>query len=160
MIYSGTVAAAMEGTLEGAAGSGGEQRFRFDWRQFDGAARQAMDVAESAIAGGWPEGLLLNLNVPAVPPDRIGLAALVPTWVRRYVDQFDERFDPRGRSYYRVAGEVVNDFEADGSGPKDWPTDVAQVQGGGVALTLPHRTVLARALPPLPIAGLAARQTL
>jgi 5'-nucleotidase len=72
------------------------------------------------------------------------------------VDQFDERFDPRGRSYYWLAGEVVNDFEAAGSGPKDWATDVAQVQGGGVALTPLQPELFWRgALPPLPITGLS-----
>jgi 5'-nucleotidase len=155
VIYSGTVAAAMEGTLEGLPALAVSSAC-FDWRQFDGAARQAMDVAESALAGGWPEGLLLNLNVPAVPPDRIGPVRWCRPGVRRYVDQFDERFDPRGRSYYWLAGEVVNDFEAAGSGPKDWPTDVAQVQGGGVALTPLQPELFWRgALPPLPITGLS-----
>ena len=156
VIYSGTVAAAMEGTLEGLPALAVSSAC-FDWRQFDGAAVQAMDVAESALAGGWPEGLLLNLNVPAVPPDRIGPVRWCRPGVRRYVDQFDQRFDPRGRSYYWLAGEVVNDFEAAGTGPKDWPTDVAQVQGGGVALTPLQPELFWRgALPPLPIAGVSA----
>ena len=146
----------MEGTLEGLPALAVSSAC-FDWRQFDGAAVQAMDVAESALAGGWPEGLLLNLNVPAVPPDRIGPVRWCRPGVRRYVDQFDQRFDPRGRSYYWLAGEVVNDFEAAGTGPKDWPTDVAQVQGGGVALTPLQPELFWRgALPPLPIAGVSA----
>ncbi|MFM7648124.1 MAG: 5'/3'-nucleotidase SurE, partial [Cyanobium sp.] len=33
------------------------------------------------------------------------------------------------------AGEVANDLEAEVSGPADWPTDVAQVNGGGASLT-------------------------
>ena len=156
VFYSGTVAAAMEGTLEGLHALAVSSAC-FDWRQFDGAARQALDVAEAALAGGWPEGLLLNLNVPAVPAERIGPLRWCRPAVRRYVDQFDQRHDPRGRAYYWLAGEVVNDLEALGSGPRNWPTDVAQVQAGGVALTPLQPDLFWRhgleALPPLPGAG-------
>jgi 5'-nucleotidase len=55
--------------------------------------------------------------------------------VRRYTDQFDRRVDPRGRTYYWLAGEVVNDLDAEVAGPGEWPTDVAHVNQGGVALT-------------------------
>jgi 5'-nucleotidase len=149
VIYSGTVAAAMEGTLEGLPAMAVSSAC-FDWRQFDGAARRALDLAEAALAGGWPEGLMLNLNVPAVPTERIGPLRWCRPGVRRYVDQFDQRLDPRGRTYYWLAGEVVNDFEAAGPGPRDWPTDVAHVQGGGVALTPLQPELFWRgSLPPL-----------
>jgi 5'-nucleotidase len=112
VFYSGTVSAAMEGTLEGLKA-----------------------LAEQMLAGGWPEGLLLNLNVPAQPAAAIGPVRWCRPAVRRYVDQFDCRTDPRGRTYYWLAGEVVNDLEAATAGPRDWPTDVEQVHSGGAALT-------------------------
>jgi hypothetical protein len=43
--------------------------------------------------------------------------------------------DPRGRTYYWLAGEVVDDIEASVAGHTDWPTDVAHVAGGGVSLS-------------------------
>jgi 5'-nucleotidase len=55
--------------------------------------------------------------------------------VRRYSDQFDRRIDPRGRTYFWLAGEVVDDLEAAVAGPADWPTDVAWIAGGGVSLS-------------------------
>ncbi|KEF42936.1 MAG: hypothetical protein ER33_03460 [Cyanobium sp. CACIAM 14] len=55
--------------------------------------------------------------------------------MRRYIDQFEKRVDPRGRTYYWLAGEVVDDLEGTGAGPADWPTDVAWVQQGGPSLT-------------------------
>jgi 5'-nucleotidase len=55
--------------------------------------------------------------------------------VRRYVDQFDKRVDPRGRTYYWLAGEVANDLEARVSGPDSWPIDVAWIDAGGASLT-------------------------
>ena len=134
VMYSGTVAAAMEGTLEGLPAMAISSAC-FDWRQFDGAAEKALEIAEEALAAGWPEGLLLNLNVPAVPAERIGAMRWCRPGVRRYIDQFDQRLDPRGRTYYWLAGEVLNDLDAAGAGPREWPTDVAQVQAGGMALT-------------------------
>ena len=134
VLYSGTVSAAMEGTIEGLhalAVSSAD----FQWRQFAPAAEIALDVAEAMLAQGWPSGMLLNLNVPPLPAGQIGPLRWCRKAVRRYTDQFDKRVDPRGRTYYWLAGEVANDLEAEVAGPADWPTDVAHVHAGGVALT-------------------------
>ena len=55
--------------------------------------------------------------------------------IRRYDEQFSPRKDPRGRAYYWLAGEVVKDLESAGEGPRDWPSDVAQVDGNCPSLT-------------------------
>ena len=97
VLYSGTVAAAMEGTIEGLpalAVSCADYR----WRQFEPSARIALDVAERMLAAGWPEGLLLSLNVPARPAAEIRPLRWCRTAVRRYTDQFDRRVDPRGHT--------------------------------------------------------------
>jgi 5'-nucleotidase len=124
----------MEGTIEGLhalAVSSAD----FQWRHFQPAATLALDVAERLLQRGWPEGMLLNLNVPPLPADQLGPVRWCRKAVRRYTDQFDQRVDPRGRTYYWLAGEVANDLEAAVAGPEAWPTDVAHVNGGGVALT-------------------------
>jgi 5'-nucleotidase len=134
VLYSGTVSAAMEGTIEGLpalAVSSADYR----WRQFAAAAELALDVAERMLAAGWPPSTLLNLNVPPLPAEQIGPLRWCRTAVRRYTDQFEQRVDPRGRSYYWLAGEVANDLEAQVAGPTHWPVDVAQVQGGGASLS-------------------------
>ncbi len=118
----------------GAARPGGEQR-RFQWRHFEPAADLALAVAEAMLARGWPAGTLLNLNVPPLPAERFGPLRWCRTAVRRYTDQFDRRTDPRGRTYYWLAGEVANDLEAEVAGPEHWPTDVAQIAQGGPSLT-------------------------
>ncbi|MEB3165877.1 MAG: 5'/3'-nucleotidase SurE [Cyanobacteriota bacterium] len=134
VLYSGTVSAAMEGTIEGfpaLAVSSAD----FHWRRFEPAARLALDVAEDLLERGWPEAMLLNLNVPPREAEAIGPLRWCRTAVRRYVDQFDRREDPRGRTYYWLAGEVVDDTEAPVAGPTSWPTDVAWVAQGGASLT-------------------------
>jgi 5'-nucleotidase len=107
----------------------------FRWRQFQPAARRALDLAEAMHCLGWPEGLLLNLNVPPLPEQSIGPLRWCRPAVRRYIDQFDRRVDPRGRTYYWLAGEVTNDLEKAASGPPAWPTDVGWIAEGGVALS-------------------------
>jgi 5'-nucleotidase len=134
VLYSGTVSAAMEGTIEGFP-SLAVSSADFRWRDFAPAAGLALDVAERLLQLGWPEGLLLNLNVPPRPREAIGALRWCRTAVRRYVDQFDRRVDPRGRTYYWLAGEVVNDLEAKVAGPADWPTDVAWIEAGGASLS-------------------------
>ena len=153
-LYSGTVSAAMEGTIEGLPALAVSSA-DFQWRQFDPAARIALDVAEQTMAAGWPEGVLLNLNVPPLAAEAIGPLRWCRKAVRRYTDQFDQRVDPRGRTYYWLAGEVANDLEAEVAGPADWPIDVAHVAAGGVSLT-PLQPELfwrgdAAALPQLPL---------
>jgi 5'-nucleotidase len=123
---SGTVAAAMEGTLEGIR-SLAVSSACFQWRQFQAAADLAMDVSEEAIHGHWPENMLLNLNIPPCAKEAMGPLRWTRLSIRRYDEQFSSRKDPRGRAYYWLAGEVVNDLESAGEGPKDWPSDVAQI---------------------------------
>ena len=131
---SGTVAAAMEGTLEQLPAMAVSSAC-FQWRQFEGAGELALDVAESALREGWPENLLLNLNIPPCHPDAMGPLRWTRLSIRRYDEQFSPRQDPRGRTYFWLAGEVANDLEAEVAGPKEWPIDVAHVAAGGVSLT-------------------------
>jgi 5'-nucleotidase len=133
-LYSGTVSAAMEGTIEGLPALAVSSA-DFQWRQFEPAAAIALDVAERMLQLGWPASTLLNLNVPPLPAAQIGELRWCRKAVRRYTDQFVKRVDPRGRTYYWLAGEVANDLEAEVAGPAAWPTDVAHVAAGGVSLT-------------------------
>jgi len=134
VLYSGTVAAAMEGTIEGLPALAVSSA-DFRWRRFEPAAQLALEVAEGMLAAGWPEGLLLNLNVPPLPAERIGALRWCRTAQRRYIDQFDRRVDPRGRTYYWLTGEVINDLGAAVAGPGEWPLDVAWIEAGGASLS-------------------------
>jgi 5'-nucleotidase len=131
---SGTVAAAMEGTLEGIP-SMAISSACFQWRQFQTGAELAVEVAEQALSDQWPENLLLNLNIPPCNRDAMGPLRWTRLSIRRYDEQFSSRVDPRGRAYYWLAGEVVNDLESAGEGPRDWPSDVAQIHANSPSLT-------------------------
>lgn len=131
---SGTVAAAMEGTLERRPAMAVSSAC-FKWRDFEGAAQIAVDAAESALREGWPENLLLNLNLPPCKAETMGPMRWTRLSIRRYDEQFSPRKDPQGRTYYWLAGEVVEDLESGGDGPRDWPTDVAQIEANAPSLT-------------------------
>ena len=131
---SGTVAAAMEGSIEGIP-SLAVSSACFQWREFQASADIALEVAEQAMADQWPGNLLLNLNIPPCAREAMGLLRWTRLSIRRYEEQFSARQDPRGRSYYWLSGEVVNDLESAGEGPREWPSDVAQIHANSPSLT-------------------------
>ena len=131
---SGTVAAALEGTLENIP-SLAISIASFQWKEFEYASLLALQVAECILKNKWPKNLLLNLNIP--PCDHLEMEPLRWTRlsVRHYEEQFSRRLDPRGNTYFWLAGEAVKDLNSKGDGPISWPSDVAQIDAKGPSLT-------------------------
>lgn len=140
--YSGTVAAAMEGCLLKIPSVALSQTVApghpVKWAT---ASHHGPTVLRALLAAGWPEGVLMNVNFPDVLHTKVKDIAVCPQGERDYSDMIiDERTDARGNLYYwlgfrRVKGE-----------PKA-RTDLAQVWGGGIAVTplqlnLTHRPSL------------------
>src|SRR5262245_37006243 len=88
--YSGTVAAAMEGTLLGVSSIAVSL---VDGGDFDVAGRVARLVAMRMLVGGLPGNTLLNVNVPAQPPRSIRMTRLGH---RVYKEKIVEQADPPG----------------------------------------------------------------
>jgi 5'-nucleotidase len=129
--YSGTVSAAMEGTLLGipslAISVLGRAAFRFD-----AAAVFAARLAAWVVARGLPPDTLLNVNVPARDDGRpIGGFALTRMGRRRYGDAIVEKVDPRGKKYYWIGGEELEFVEEEG-------TDFHAVSQGLISVTPIH----------------------
>jgi len=131
---SGTVAAALEGTLEGIPAMAVSIAC-FQWRDFDFAAELAMDISENALATKWPKSLLLNLNIPPCNFKSMGPLRWTRLSIRHYEEQFSRRKDPRGNTYYWLAGKAVQDLQSAGDGPSQWPSDVAQIESSAPSLT-------------------------
>jgi 5'-nucleotidase len=125
--YSGTVSAAMEGTLLGVPSmavslaepeSGG----------FAAAGEIARAVATRVLVEGLPRQTLLNVNVPAGKPEGIRVTRLGH---RVYSAKAIREVDPRGRPYYWI-----------GTGAPEWGedegTDIAVVRAGWAAVTPLH----------------------
>src|SRR5438093_628721 len=123
--YSGTVAAAMEGTLLGVPSIAVSL---VDGGDLDVAARVARLIAMRVLVGGLPAKTLLNVNVPAQPPRGIRLTRLGH---RVYLGKVVEQADPRGRSHYWIGGGEPKWDALDG-------TDMCAVHEGYVSLTPLH----------------------
>jgi len=131
---SGTVAAAMEGTLENLP-SLAVSIASFQWCEFSFAGELAMDIAEASLSSNWPKNLLLNLNIPPCEKTQMGDLSWTRLSIRQYQEQFHRRVDPRGNTYFWMAGEAVKDIQSTGDGPNDWPSDVAQIESNCPSIT-------------------------
>lgn len=101
--YSGTIAAAMEGTLLGIPSIAMSQAFAdgkpVPWEM---AATHGVEVVQKIMNAGIPEGVLMNVNFPDVPLDKmLGLRAC-PQGSRKIGGRLTERVDPRGRPYFWI----------------------------------------------------------
>jgi len=130
VLYSGTVSAAMEGTLEGFP-SLAVSLVSYSADDFGPAARFISrfikDLAQKPVSGGF----LLNINVPAIAEEDICGPVLTQLGVRRYTDIFEKRTDPRGKTYYWLAGIAQESEEKPG-------TDVWAVRSNYISVTPLH----------------------
>jgi 5'-nucleotidase len=123
--YSGTVSAAMEGTLLGVPSiavslmDGGDPAV---------AGQVARLVAMRVLVEGLPPKTLLNVNVPPEVPKGIRLTRLGH---RMYSGKVVEQADPRGRAHYWLGGGHPQWEALDG-------TDMGAVHEGFVAVTPVH----------------------
>ncbi len=101
VIYSGTVAAAMEGCILGfpAIAFSLATRRTFD---FEHAIPFARSLVKTALESTIPARMLLNVNIPAYGP----VAGYEVTRLGRHNYDADviEKEDPRGRHYYWIGG--------------------------------------------------------
>ncbi|MBE9128748.1 MULTISPECIES: 5'/3'-nucleotidase SurE [unclassified Coleofasciculus] len=137
ILYSGTVSAAMEGVIEGIPSIAFSLANYNISQEFDVAAMFAKTLLERLSKQPLPEALLLNINVPPVKGSEIAGVLITRQGIRRYFDTFEKRVDPRGKTYYWLAGEVLEDVEqpAHLHLPPDMPTDVQAIQNKYITIT-------------------------
>jgi 5'-nucleotidase len=112
--YSGTVSAALEGTMLGvlsmAVSQEGKDRFRFLV-----AAEYSARIARLVLEYGLPEETLLNVNVPNCARQAIKGVQVTSLSRRRFENPIIEKIDPHGRKYYWIAGTRVSWDRSQGS---------------------------------------------
>jgi 5'-nucleotidase len=101
VLYSGTVAAAMEGALLGVHSMAVSLASPAP-HDFSEAARFSVSLAHRLLSNAPPVPLLLNVNVP---PGPVRGYRLVRLGRRNYGQQVVEKVDPRGRKYFWIGGE-------------------------------------------------------
>ena len=109
VLYSGTVSAAIEAMINGIpaiAISMGS--FAFEDEEYLRAAEIFARLLPEILKHPWPRDTILNINIPNVSKEEIKGVAITRLGVRKYINVFEERKDPRGLSYYWMSGEAVN----------------------------------------------------
>ncbi len=118
VFYSGTVAAAIEGSLQGtpAIAASWAGKLEPDWREPAGFLAR---LVATLLERGLPRRHLLNVNLPARPWPEVRGVRVTRLGSRIYHDTLVKKVDPRGRDYYWIGGEdpewesiVGTDFHA------------------------------------------------
>ena len=127
VFYSGTVAAAIEGTLQGAPAISASLVTR-EASDFVDAARFVAGLARQVLTRGLGSRRLLNVNLPHRPWADVRGVRVTRLGSRVYQDTLVRKVDPRGRDYYWIGGEDAIWEAGDG-------TDFDAVQAGYVSVT-------------------------
>ena len=131
VLYSGTVAAAMEGLSFGVPGVA---------FSFAGGRLDALDshrpwlerlVSNIARVDGFPKDTLLNVNLPPIPGDQIRGVRVTTLGKRVYSESLAETKDPWGRTVYWIGGGHIS-----WSGGED--SDFQAVEDGYISITPLH----------------------
>ncbi len=128
--YSGTVAAAIEGTLQGLPSIAVSLVSRGPF-EFGPAAEFAARLVKQVADRGLPEDTLLNVNVPDLPAGGMRGIQITRQGKSIYGEAIVEKVDPRGQTYFWV-----------GSGNTEWirrgDTDLDAVHEGKISVTPLH----------------------
>ncbi len=133
LTYSGTVTAAMEGSIAGIPAiafsiDGGASSEAPTQPNYAVAAEIARRVAGMLLQNPLPPEVLLNVNIPDRPLADIQGMMITRQGLRIYRDALDERRDPRGRPYYWIGGDAPTGVPEEG-------TDIGALAHGYVSIT-------------------------
>jgi 5'-nucleotidase len=108
IIYSGTMAAVLEGALAGVPSVGFSLNNYSLAADFGPSEKFIKSIASNVLSEGLPDGVCLNVNIPAVPEDKIKGIKLCRQAAGTWQEDFDEREDPHGQKYYWMKGVYVH----------------------------------------------------
>jgi len=129
--YSGTVSAAMEGTLLNIPSFSISIGAYVDIK-FDFAAEFASQMATLILNHHLPQHTFLNINVPNLPKEKIQGVSITRLGKRKYQEELIKRLDPRGKVYYWIGSKNVIDEDGEEG------TDVRAIKEGKISITPLH----------------------
>ena len=130
VLYSGTVAAAIEGAFFGVTSVAVSLEYSED-ADFESAAVIARNVVGGIIQHPESRGGLFNLNVPTAATESPQDLKIVPMGLAQYGRRYEKRSDPGGRSYYWALWAQPDE-------PPPELTDLTELRKGNVTLTPLH----------------------
>ncbi len=127
VLYSGTVAAAIEGAFFGIDSIAVSLEYD-EYAKFDEAAAMARGVIQQILERKKPQSQLYNLNIPTAALEKKTDLRVVPMGVARYGENFIQRLDPKGRRYYWATNDPPPQHS-------EVETDISALAEGYVTLT-------------------------
>ena len=131
VLYSGTVAAAMEATVLGIPAVA---------VSYAGPEFESTDAWEEPLAEllsgiieqkDFPESTLLNVNLPPIDPESVRGLRVTTLGERRYADSLTRALDPSGREYFWIGGGA-REWRGDGD------SDFQAIEDGYISVTPLH----------------------
>jgi len=134
VVYSGTIAGALEGTILGLPSFALSQEFSVETRErplWDTALQFGPPIIRKVIQAGIPKNTVINVNFPACTPEQVKGIRVTRQGKRNLgFLKIDERRDGRGNPYYWIGFEraAMMDPRAEG-------TDLAALAARYVSVT-------------------------
>lgn len=128
VLYSGTVSAATEGAYLGIKSAAISLATRKD-PDFSFASRFSRQIIDFLLKNNFNRGIALNVNIPAISSDNIKGVVFTRQAITQYREYFEKRIDPRGNTYYWLAGEIT----IEENGRPD--TDILALQNNMITIT-------------------------
>ena len=131
VLYSGTVAAAMEASMLGIPAIAMSQVRMGETLHWKTAEKFGPEIVRKLVALEWPDDLLMNVNFPPIPPEKVTGIGVGAQGRRKSEVQVVKGKDPFSRDVLWV-GDFTNDD------PEDPHSDLAVIARGGIAITPLH----------------------
>ena len=129
ILYSGTDSCAMEGAMLGIPSIAVSlASMKAEYEDFLFGANFVVSLLDKIKDFHFPKKSILNVNLPNLDPEDITGVAITELGRRMFTDDYERRVDPRGKVYYWMAGELINE-------PDDAKTDIAAVRNNMISIT-------------------------
>ncbi len=136
IIYSGTVSAAMEASLEGIDSIGFSLlNYSYD-ADFEPAKKYVRHLVDYVLKNGLNNTKLLNVNIPGLPAEEIKGVKVCRQAEAKWVEEFARAKDPHGREYYWLTGKFINSDNSEDA-------DVVALENGYVSVVPSHHDLTA-----------------
>jgi 5'-nucleotidase len=121
IIYSGTMSAAVEGSIEGIPSIGFSLLDYTEHADFEASKHCARYIIQQFLKNPIPLHNLLNVNIPKLKKEEIKGVKICRQAAAKWNEDYQERVDPRGKKYYWMTG--VFDNKDKGTDTDIWALD-------------------------------------
>ncbi|HUU99531.1 MAG TPA: 5'/3'-nucleotidase SurE [Bacteroidales bacterium] len=108
VLYSGTMAAAIEGCLYGINSVGFSLNDFSRTAEFSVCRKYIRIIMEKLSSDPLPQGICLNVNIPSIPDSEIKGIMICRQAKGNWKEEFEKRKDPMGKTYYWLTGLFQN----------------------------------------------------